>query len=171
MTPDGLLLIGGRNASGPGGDDLEDAAQQHGRAERLVRGAPLVTPQADATAVLIGDYLWLYGGSDANGPVGAVQRGEFGKQAAEGLPANPDEGKLITLGRSTTRRTCRSPGPTRRAGAPTAPSTWPAATTATVPKPEVYWAVPTNAGEIPEWKHLAAMRPAGVGSRGRPGRR
>ncbi len=28
----------------------------------------LNTPQADATAVLVGDYLWLYGGSDAQRP-------------------------------------------------------------------------------------------------------
>ena len=52
-------------------------------------------PQTNAQVAVIGDFIWLYGGSDANGPVGAVQRGEFGRPAIEGLPDNPEEGKVI----------------------------------------------------------------------------
>ena len=56
---------------------------------------PLDIAQTDATAAIVGDYVWLYGGSDANGPVALVQRGAFGQAAAAGLPANPEAGKVI----------------------------------------------------------------------------
>ncbi len=70
-TADGLLLIGGAERGRPGHDDLEDATStQPARSGAWTPEQPLVTPQADATAVVVGDYVWLYGGSDANGPVG-----------------------------------------------------------------------------------------------------
>jgi hypothetical protein len=117
--------------------------------------APLLTPQAGATAVLIGDYLWLYGGSDANGPVAKVQRGAFGLEAAEGLPENPDTGKLI---RWDVNDQANLPAPRTNA------SGWGAngaiylvgGDDGSGPKTELYWAVPTTAGDLPEWKHLPA---------------
>ena len=133
VTPDGLLLVGGRNAAGPVATTWKTLLNNTGKLSAWSVEQPLVTPQTDATAALIGDYLWLYGGSNANGPVGAVQRGVFGQPAAEGLPANPNRASS-SAGTSTTRPTCRSPGPMRRAGPPTGPSTWPAATTAAVPR-------------------------------------
>ena len=61
----------------PVDDDVEDAAQRAGRlgawakeAAARQRRRPTRRPS------LIGDYLWLFGGSDANGPVGTVQRGD-----------------------------------------------------------------------------------------------
>ena len=138
-----------------GRHDLKTLLNSQGALGAWSQEQSLNTPQADATAALVGDYLWLYGGSDANGPTTTIQRGAFGQAAAEGLPANPDVGKL-SAGTSTPRPTCRSPARTRPAGPPTARSTSPAATTAGGPKSELYWAVPTNAGDLPEWKHLAA---------------
>ena len=120
---------------------------------------------------LVGDYLWLYGGSDANGPTGTVQRGAFGQAAAAGLPAEPERGQAHPLGRQQPRPTCRSPGRTRRAGAPTARSTSPAATTASGPQTELYWAVPTNDRRHPRVEAPGRQRPAGVGLEGAPGRR
>ena len=133
--PDGLLLIGGRNADGPVATTWKTKLNAQGALGAWAEEQPLLAPQADATAVVVGDYVWLYGGSDANGPVGAVQRGEFGQTAAEGLPDNPDEGKLDPVGRQQQPRTCPSPGRTRRAGAPTGRSTSPAATTAAARSP------------------------------------
>jgi len=114
---------------------------------------PLNYPQADGTAVLVGDYLWLYGGSDANGPTGAVQRGVFGQKAAEGLPANPNAGKLIRWDVNNAANL-----PVARTNA----SGWGAngaiylagGNDGKGPKSELYWAVPTTSGDIPEWKHL-----------------
>ena len=40
--------------------------------------------------------------------------------------------------------------------------------TASGPKSEVYWAVPTNNGDIPEWKHLAVSDLPASGLEGAP---
>ena len=99
VTTDGLLLIGGRNAAGePVKSTLKTKLDTQGKLGAWSAEAQLFAPQTDATAVVVGDYVWLYGGSDANGPVGAVQRGEFGKAAAEGLPREPERRQGRCLG-------------------------------------------------------------------------
>ena len=122
----------------------------------------MLYPQTDATAVLVGDYLWVYGGSDANGPVGAVQRGAFGQAAAEGLPANPNAGKVI-------RWDVNNPAnlPVARTNA----SGWGAngalylagGNDGTGPKSEVYWAIPTTDRRHPRVeaprRHATCRRP------------
>jgi Kelch motif len=155
ITPDGLLLIGGRNADGPVATTLKTKLNDQGALGAWSQEQPLLTPQAGATAVLFGDYLWLYGGSDASGPVNKVQRGAFGLAAAEGLPVNVDAGKLI---RWDVNDQANLPAP--RANG----SGWGAngaiylagGADASGPKTELYWAVPTTAGDLPEWKHLPA---------------
>jgi hypothetical protein len=155
ITPDGLLLIGGRNADGPVATTLKTRLNDSGKLGAWSQEAPLLAPQAGATAVLIGDYLWLYGGSDANGPVAKVQRGAFGLEAAEGLPENPDTGKLI---RWDVNDQANLPAPRTNA------SGWGAngaiylvgGNDGSGAKTELYWAVPTTTGDLPEWKHLPA---------------
>jgi len=167
ITPDGLLLVGGRNAAGPVATTLKTLLDSKGALGAWSQEQPLNYPQADATAVLVGDYLWLYGGSDANGPTGAVQRGAFGKAAAEGLPENVDEGKLIRWDINNNANL-----PVARTNA----SGWGAngaiylagGNDGTGPKSEVYWAVPTTAGDIPEWKHLAVSDLPASGLEGAP---
>ena len=154
ITPDGLLLVGGRNADGPVATTFKTLLNSQGALGAWSQEQSLNTPQADATAVLVGDYLWLYGGSDANGPTATVQRGAFGQAAAEGLPANPDVGKLI---RWDVNASANLPAPRTNA------SGWAANGAIYLaggndgggPQTELYWAVPTNAGDLPEWKHLA----------------
>jgi hypothetical protein len=155
ITPDGLLLIGGRNAAGPVTTTLKTRLSTQGALGAWSEEQPLVTPQAGATAVLIGDYLWLYGGSDASGPVNKVQRGAFGLAAAEGLPANPDEGKLI---RWDINDQANLPAPrTNQSGWGANGAIYLAGgADASGPKTELYWAVPTTTGDLPEWKHLPA---------------
>jgi hypothetical protein len=167
VTPDGLLLVGGRNASGVVSTTWKTLLNDQGGLGAWSVQQALVAPQADATAALVGDYLWIYGGSNANGPVGGVQRGEFGQPAIEGLPANPDEGKLI-------KWTIEDPWnlPVARTNA----SGWGAngaiylagGNDGSGPQSEVYWAVPTTTGEIPEWKHLDAMDLPASGLEGAP---
>jgi hypothetical protein len=156
VTPDGLLLIGGRNAAGePVKTTWKTKLDSQGKLGAWTAEAQLFAPQADATAVVVGDYVWLYGGSDANGPVGAVQRGEFGKVAAEGLPVNPDAGKVVAwaVNNSANLTVPR----TNAAGWGNSGTLYLAGgNDGTGPKPEVYWAVPTSTGEIAEWKHLEA---------------
>ena len=93
--PDGLLLVGGSDASGPVTTTYKTLLNSTGKLGAWSKEQSLNYPQIGRDGRPVGDYLWLYGGRDANGPTGAVQRGAFGKAAAEGLPANPDVGKLI----------------------------------------------------------------------------
>ena len=167
VTPDGILLIGGRNASGPVSTTWKTKLDTGGKLTAWTNEAALFRPQADATAAVIGDFVWLYGGSDASGPVGAVQRGEFGKVAAEGLPVNPDAGKVTkwAVNNSANLPVARTNG-----------SGWAAngaiylagGDDGSGSKPEVYWAVPSTTGDIPEWKHLAAGDLPAPGLEGAP---
>jgi hypothetical protein len=167
VTPDGILLIGGRNADGPVATTLKTKLDTSGKLGAWTNEASLFAPQADATAFVIGDFVWLYGGSDANGPVGAVQRGQFGPVAAAGLPINPDAGKVTKW---AVNNAANLPFP--RANA----SGWGAngaiylagGDDGTGSKSEVYWAIPTNAGDIPQWTHLAVGDLPSPGLEGAP---
>jgi hypothetical protein len=167
ITPDGLLLIGGRNETGPVATTLKTKLNSQGALGAWSEEQPLLSPQADATAVLVGDFVWLYGGRDANGPVNSVQRGEFGLAAAEGLPPNPNEGKLI---RWAVNASVNLPA------ARTNASGWGAngaiylagGNDGSGPKSELYWAVPTSTGDLPEWKHLAVSDLPASGLEGAP---
>jgi N-acetylneuraminic acid mutarotase len=154
-APDGLLLIGGSDENGPvvttWKSTLDPKSAKLGAWEEQ---QPLFRPQTHGSAAVIGDFVWLYGGSDANGPVGAVQRGEFGAAAEEGLPENPDAGRVVRWGVAD------------RANLPEARSNgagWAAngalylagGRDSSGPRGEVYWSIPTANGEIDEWKHLA----------------
>jgi Kelch motif len=153
VSPTGLLLIGGSNADGPVTTTWKSEPADAGALGAWTVEAPLLFPQTNASAAVIGDYVWLYGGSDATGPVGAVQRAEFGRPAIEGLPDNPDEGKVIRWAVNNAANL-----PVARTDA----SGWSAngaiylagGTDGSAPQPQVYWAVPTSDGQIPEWKHL-----------------
>lgn len=153
VSPTGLLLIGGSNADGPVATTWKSEPTQAGALGKWEVEAPLLFPQTDALAAVIGDYVWLYSGSDANGPTGAVQRGTFGPEAAEGFPLNPDEGKVIQWAINNDANL-----PVARTDA----SGWSAngavylvgGSDGTTLQSQLYWAIPTNEGEIPEWKHL-----------------
>jgi hypothetical protein len=167
ITPDGLLLIGGRNKDGPVATTWKSKVNAQGALGAWAPEQVLLAPQADATAVLVGDFVWLYGGSDANGPVSKVQRGAFGQKAPEGLPANPNEGKLV---RWDVNNQVNLPA------ARTNASGWGAngaiylagGDDGSGPKSEVYWAVPTTVGDLPEWKHLPVMDLPASGLEGAP---
>ena len=171
---DGLLLIGGTGPDGkPASTVWKSTDSSTGLGPWTVQ-APLPDAVTDATGFQAGDYVWLIGGTDANGAVGAVQRGTVGTSSA---PATASPGA--------------STAPAASAGASAAPSItapdlsqkllrWavnssanlPAARTApagftangtiyvvggsdgTSPRSELYWAIPDAGGNIPEWKHL-----------------
>ena len=161
VSPTGLLLIGGSNANGPVSTTWKSAPDPQGVLGTWTEEAPLVFPQTNANAAVIGNYVWLYGGSDANGPVGAVQRAEFGLPALAGLPANPSAGKVVRWAVSNSANL-----PVARTNA----SGWSANGTiylvggsdGKAPQSQLYWAIPTTDGNIPEWFHLdASDLPAG----------
>lgn len=153
VAPDGVLLIGGVGPDGPVATTWKSILTEQGDLQPWEVEASLQRVQADGTAAVIGDYVWLWGGRDASGPVGAVQRGALGLAAVEGLPVNPDEGKVARwdVSNEANLPDARSNG----AG-------WSAngilyhvgGLDGTGPRGELYWAQPTNDGDIPEWKHL-----------------
>jgi N-acetylneuraminic acid mutarotase len=153
VTTDGILIIGGRNADGPVTTTWKSVLDSKGALGKWSQEQALAAPQADGTAAVVGDYVWLYGGSDAKGPVGAVQRGAFGKPAAAGLPANPNAGKVVEWDMSNTANL-----PAARTNA----AGWAANGALYLaggddgkgPKTEVFWAIPSSTGNLTEWKHL-----------------
>ncbi|MEO5885733.1 MAG: hypothetical protein ABIQ58_09495 [Candidatus Limnocylindrales bacterium] len=150
---DGILLIGGEGPSGPVATAWKSLLDAQGVLQKWEPEADLVQPQADANAAVIGDYVWLWGGRDANGPVGAVQRGSLGLAAVEGLPENEDEGKVTQWAVSDGANL-----PAARSDA----AGWSANGTiysvggesADGPARELYWAIPSNDGNIPQWSHI-----------------
>ena len=153
-TTDGLVVIGGEGPDGPVTTTYKSKLDAQGNLQPWEEEAPLARPQADALGAVIGEFIWLYGGHDDVGAVGAVQRGTIGAEAAEGLPENPDEGKVTAwaINNAANLPTARDDaagysangtlylmGGSDDAG----------------PHTEVYWAIPTSTGDIPEWKHLA----------------
>ena len=83
-----------------------------------------------------------------------MQRGSIGLAAAEGLPDNPDEGKVIKW---DIDNAWNLPGARDDAAGYSANGTLYLMGGADNdgPRTEVYWAIPNNDGTIPEWKHLA----------------
>jgi N-acetylneuraminic acid mutarotase len=152
-TADGLLLIGGSNAAGPVTTTLKSDFDTNGALGKWAAEMPLTTPQTGATAGVVGDFVWLFGGRDASGPVATVQRGDFGRPAAEGLPENPDEGKVIGW---ASNATANLPGPRADAAAWAVNGALYVAggTDGSAAHTEIYWTLPSNGGDIAEWKHL-----------------
>jgi hypothetical protein len=152
---DGILLIGGEGPNGPMTTTFKSPLDEKGTLQEWETEAPLQRPQADALAAVIGDFVWLYGGHDDVGAVGAVQRGSLGLEAAEGLEPNPNEGKVVEWDIDNARNL---------PGARDDPAGWSANGALYVVggsdndglRTELFWTTPTNDGRIPEWKHLAA---------------
>jgi N-acetylneuraminic acid mutarotase len=155
VATDGLLLIGGEGPNGPVTTSLKSPLDAKGVLGKWEKEAPLQRPQADAQAAIIGDFVWLYGGHDDNGPVGAAQRGSIGLEAAEGYPANPDQGKVTKwdIDNAWNLPAARDdPAGWSANGALYAVGGEDSGGLHT----ELYWAIPSNDGKIQEWKHLAA---------------
>ena len=168
-APTGVLLIGGEGTDGPVTTVWKSPLADDGALQEWETEAALLQPQADGGAWIVGDYVWVWGGHDASGPVGAVQRGTIGLAAAEGLPENPNEGKVVQWALSDTANL-----PAARDNA----ATWSAngalylvgGQDAGALENELYWTVPTNDGQINELVPSRGERPAvrAQGRRRRP---
>jgi hypothetical protein len=150
---DGVLLLGGTGPNGLANTTWKSVLDAKGALTKWAVEAPLGTAVSDAGASVLGSNVFVWGGHDANGPTALVQRGVIGAAAAEGLPENPDEGKVVSWG---TNPAANLPAPRDDA------ATWSANGTLYLagggdsagPQREFYWAIPTTTGDITEWKHL-----------------
>jgi hypothetical protein len=152
---DGLILIGGEGPSGPTATVWKSSFDTAGALTAWVRNADLLEARVDANAALVGDYVWVYGGSDAGGnPTATVQRGsvatpEPDPEAPAGTPADPSfvEQWSITAG-ETNLPVAR----TNAAGFTANGAVYLiGGSDGSAPAGEVYWAVPTADGVIDRW--------------------
>ncbi len=81
-TSDGLVVIGGRSAAGPQPTVWKATLDKTAKLGKWEAEAALPTGIAEASAALVGDHVFVFGGSDPSGPVGLVLRGNLGKEAA-----------------------------------------------------------------------------------------
>ncbi|MFP5342727.1 MAG: hypothetical protein ACLGIJ_07380 [Candidatus Limnocylindria bacterium] len=162
VSADGILLIGGEGPDGPVATTWASRFDDAGALGEWEVEASLFAPQAGAAAAVVGDLVWLWGGRDGNGPVGAVQRGDIGEEAAEGLPENPDAGKVV---RWDVRNEANLPEARDDAAAWSASGSLYLAGGAGPGglATELYWTVPAVDGSIAGWQHLdVSDLPAGL---------
>lgn len=158
---DGLIVAGGVDAAGAPAASVWKADISLEGLEAFEPMPDLLQPVAYASIAQVGDYAWLFGGSDANGPTGAVQRGTLGTgvEVAEGAIPKPGDPiptlKLLQWGVSNG---ANLPVPRTHAAGFAANGTLylVGGRDAAGPRGEVYWTVPTGEGNIDAWLHLDA---------------
>ncbi|MBI2775870.1 MAG: hypothetical protein HYX57_01195 [Chloroflexi bacterium] len=158
---DGLVVVGGRGADGaPTATTWKSTLGLKGGKPTLgqfEKGADLLQPVADASITQVGDYLWVLGGSDANGPVGAIQRGTIATVPVPETPApNATPAPLALLQWAVADAYNLPAGRTSAAGFGANGTLYVVGgNDGTGPRRELYWSVPNGDGTLPGWKHLA----------------
>jgi len=181
VLEDGLLVAGGDGPDGPANTTWKATIDDDGVVGAWEPGQPLARAVSDATTVLNGDYVWVYGGRGPDGVEGGVQRGVFAGAAAagegttslevasiRGVSADPApavaavepsaEPGPVTIEGWQTDRSNSANLPAARANA----AGWATngalylvgGTDGQNPQRELYWTVPTPAGDITEWHRL-----------------
>ena len=146
---DGLLLVGGTNGSGPVDTVLKSTFDKKTGApgKWAVQSGKLFTPVTDASAAQIGSYLWVFGGTTADGKATAtVQRGEFGTGA--------DATNIVRFGVRGGSTDLPAPRTDLNGFAANGNLYAVGGSDGQKPQGTLYWAVPSNTGDLPEWKHL-----------------
>ncbi|HLO35559.1 MAG TPA: hypothetical protein VK194_05735 [Candidatus Deferrimicrobium sp.] len=145
---DGLLLVGGTNGAAIVDTVLKTTFDSKGVPSKwAAQTGKLFTPVTDASAAIVGSYLWVYGGT-APGvtAIPSVQRGEFGTGA--------DATKIVRFGVKGGATDLPAPRTDQAGFAANGALYAIGGTDGTTPQGALYWAVPTNAGDITDWKHL-----------------
>jgi N-acetylneuraminic acid mutarotase len=146
---DGIFLVGGANGSGPTPTILKSTFNPRTGAPEKWAEQPgkLYTAVTDASAAIVGSYVWVYGGTTADGKATAtVQRGEFGTGA--------DATKLVRFGVRGGSTDLPAPRTNLNAFAANGNLYAIGGSDGTTPQSQLYWAIPTSTGDLPEWKHL-----------------
>lgn len=152
-TSNGLYLFGGQTADGLSATMLHSA---------LVTGAlqpwsaitelPLPEPRANATALALGDTMYVFGGTGLAGPTTTIYR----LSLEDGLPATTEDGRLIGWASAPTSQQLPSP----RSGAASFNANGSIYVIGGVdasgaPQVSTLWAVPnTTTGDLPAWHSL-----------------
>ncbi|MEA2622341.1 MAG: hypothetical protein QOH61_1251 [Chloroflexota bacterium] len=156
----GIFIIGGQTPSGPSATVWHAAlgtgtAPTLGKFEEL-SALPLPEPRAGATAVLVGNYLFVNGGEGPNGPSERVYR----LTLEEGEPAAEPDGSLLGWATPLEGKPGNLPAPRSHAISFTANGSLYVigGTDGTgAPQRTNYWAVPNaTTGDITSWSHSDA---------------
>jgi hypothetical protein len=145
---DGLLFAGGEGPDGVTNTTWKSAVA-NGALGKWTKQADLATPVADASSALVGTFVWIYGGRDAKGPVGGIQRGTV-------ATSGDQQGQVTQWGASNGQNL---PGPRTNAVGFVSNGTLylVGGDDGNGTRPEVYWTVPSpgaNGDQLAEWKHL-----------------
>jgi N-acetylneuraminic acid mutarotase len=163
---DGLVMVGGRGPDGtPTATVWKADADGTGALKAFEAQAELFVPVADATIAQVGDYVWLYGGTGTDGPVGAVQRGNLNVEPTPETPApNATPAPLKVLQWAIADAYNLPAARTSAAGFSANGTLYVVGgDDGAGPRPELYWTVPNGDGTLPGWKHLAETDlPAGL---------
>ena len=182
---DGLVVAGGYDESGkPTATVWKSTADSKGALGAWQPQASLFAPQAGAVGVQAGAWIWLYGGSDANGATATVQRGNLGSAAGSPSPAASGGAAASPAASGGAAGGGAAASPAASGGTTSSGSSvvsWQVAREINLPAPranaagftangvmylvggtdgkalarELYWATPDGAGNFTEWKHLA----------------
>jgi hypothetical protein len=160
---DGLFVVGGTtDGTTPLKSVFKSAVDLKGNLTKWVPQADLYQETTDASAALIGSYVWVLGGTSAKGPTNTVQRGSFNAND----PATPLVDESTTLGRfGVAGGGVDLPAPrTDAAGFGASGALYViGGSDGTAAHGDLYWTVPDNNGNIAEWKSLPQSNlPAGL---------
>ena len=149
---DGLVLVGGTDGTAAKNTVWKTKTDTDGAPGAWTAQSPLFQAVVDATAVHVGDVVFVMGGSDDKGaPVATVQQGLVGGAEA---PAD-DPNAIVALWRVSEQTNL--PGPRSNLSSFTANGAIyvQGGSDGSVPRTETLWAQPDANGVIPWWKHLA----------------
>ena len=154
---DGLVIAGGLGPDGkPQATVWKSTLDAKGVLGKFSEQAKLLDPVAHATMAQVGDFAWVWGGADANGPSGAVQRGTIGTPKTDATPAPNAVAVPLQLLQWAVADSFNMPKPRTAAAGFAANGTMyvVGGSDGTAPKGELYWAIPNGEGAISGWKHL-----------------
>jgi hypothetical protein len=151
---DGIILVGGRNTTGPTTTVWKSTLDaKTALLTAWAPQAPLVAfgdhPRADATAILSGNTLYVYGGVDAKGPTAEVLSGNVTVATSTAQSKVDRWGIAVNSGANLPAPRTELAGFTANGALYVV-----GGTDGTKPQSQVWWTTPDATGAITGWKHL-----------------
>jgi hypothetical protein len=166
---DGLLVAGGLGPDGKAQATVWKATlDTKGALGALGEQSALLDPAAHASMAQVGDFVWLWGGTNAGGPSGGVQRGDIGIPKTDVEPALNAPPVPLQLLRWAVSDGANLPEARTSAAGFAANGTLyvVGGDDGTGPQQELFWTVPSATGSIADWKHLDQTDLPAAGSKG-----
>ena len=88
VASDGLILIGGTNGSAIQPTVWKATVDKNGKLAAWAPQAPMPGGLSQSSSAIVGDFVFVYGGRDANGPTNAVYRGSVEQGRRDARPGH-----------------------------------------------------------------------------------